>query len=151
MEKVRAEFQKEIGTPLENQESQLNWAFGGSQRWNHKPRYIQADIQLGFIWMPQQLEFWPFLTMLSVCAIISPNWLVWHQWERRCLALQRHDVSWWVYVSCPPSLRGEGEEEIERWLMCVCVGGGARSRGSCWDVQWIKKIKQKEKRFTRQR
>ena len=75
---------KRTGTPQEEQQSQLTWTLGGSQRLNHQPKSIQewtalqpdtyvADVQLGLHLSPK-LEQGLSQKLLPVCGICSSSW-----------------------------------------------------------------------------
>jgi hypothetical protein len=70
-------------TAEEDQQSQLTWTLGSSQRLNHQPKCIQglglglftcvADVQLGLHVAPQQLER-GYLDSAALTGSCSPNW-----------------------------------------------------------------------------
>ena len=71
-------------TAEEDQQSQLTWTLGSSQRLNHQPKCIQglglglftcvADVQLGLHVDPKQLEQWlwqKLLPAVMVCIFLD--------------------------------------------------------------------------------
>ena len=72
---------KRIGTLQEDQQSQLTWILGGSQRLSHQPkskhRFVlgpSSMCNLVFKWVPQQREWGLSLNLLPACGSCSPNW-----------------------------------------------------------------------------
>ena len=71
---------KEKETPQEDQQSQLTWTLGGSQRLNHQPGTYMGSLNICsrcvvFMWVPQQLEQGLSLDLLPVCRFHSSSWL----------------------------------------------------------------------------
>jgi hypothetical protein len=72
---------KRLRTPQEDQESQLAWTLGGSQRQNQQPKTIPrppctyvTDVQLGLHVGPEQVEWGLSQKLLSVSGIYSSSW-----------------------------------------------------------------------------
>jgi hypothetical protein len=84
-----------MATPQVNQQCQLIWTPGSSQRLSHQPKSIH-----GLVPHPQP----PDTSVAEGCH-------VWPQWGRMGLILQKHDAQGWgdSEGSCP--LKGEGERE----------------------------------------
>ena len=131
-----------IASPQEDQQNQLTWTFGGSQRLNHQPKSIhRLDLaphpmyvqmcSLVFMWVPQQLERGLSLTLLPGCRSCSFNWAASSGLSERGCAQSCSDL---IYQDglVPrvgiPLLGGKGEGGREEGGVCVC-GGGSEEEG----------------------
>ena len=90
-----------IGTPQKDKQNQLTWTLTALRDKTTKqsihrlylappPCTYVPDVQLGLYMGPEQLEWgYPKSCCLSVEFIPQQRCLVWPQWERMCLDLQR--------------------------------------------------------------
>jgi hypothetical protein len=78
----RLQVPKGVGIPQKDQQNQLTWTLGGSQRLKHQPKgtgprpphtYV-ADVQFCLHMGPEQLEQGLSEKLLSICGIGSSSW-----------------------------------------------------------------------------